>query len=655
LARWVGVTLERWQHQSEQQALLDRFDKLCNQLPGFLYQFQLFPDGSSLCPYASDGIFDLYCVTPAEVMGSAEKLFERLHPDDFGWISQTISQSAATLVPWIASFRVIHPVRGEIWVRAESRPEKLPDDSVLWHGFIIDITEEKQAELKLQEVNSLREAIFDAASISIISTNVQGLIKTFNAGAESLLGYSAQEVVDKMSPGIFHLADEVVARAGILSREFGEHVEPGFDVFTMRARAGDEDEQEWVYVRKDGSHVAVMLSITALRNPDGEITGYLGVARDISEIKRIDRMKSEFISTVSHELRTPLTAISGALGIVVNGAAGAVPDTANKMLNIAHKNSLRLIHLVNDLLDMEKLVAGKMHFDISAQPIVPIIQQSLEANAIYAAQYNVKFSLVNLTSEDFRISVDAQRLLQVLANYLSNAAKFSPPYETVEVQVEQNFNNVRISVIDKGPGIPDEFRSRIFQKFSQADSSSTREKGGTGLGLAICKEIIERMGGRVGFISEVGKGSAFYFELPCEELSHSFGSRHEPRVPTGERLLVVEDDPEVAELFATMLRANNYRVDLCYSGQQALERMALYAYQCITVDIELPDMNGIDLIKQLRMDASTQRLPVVVITANLDSARAENRENPLFANVQWLQKPQTTNSLVAAVQKVLAK
>lgn len=653
LARWVGVTLERWQSQSEQQVLINRFEKLCNQLPGFLYQFQLNADGTSLFPFSSSGIMQIYGVKPEDVKTDATSVFSVLHPSDIGWVSESISASANNLKDWTASYRVNHPSRGEIWVRGEARPERLDNGGTLWNGYIQEITEEKLAALKLQEINALREAIFDAASISIISTDQKGLIKTFNQGAEDLLGYSAAEVIDILTPGPFHLQEEVIARAKQLSQEFGFAINPGFDVFIAKSREGDEDENEWTYVRKDGSHVPVILSVTTLRGSDGEVTGYLGLARDISEIKRIDRMKTEFISTVSHELRTPLTAISGALGIVVNGAAGAIPDTATKMLNIAHKNSLRLIHLVNDLLDMEKLTAGKMHFELKSQPIVPIITQSLEDNAAYAAQYNVKFKLNTHIRDDVRVNVDAQRLQQVLANFLSNAAKFSPPDEVVELRIEYLYNTIRVSVIDKGPGIPEEFRSRIFQKFSQADSSDTRQKGGTGLGLSICKEIIERTGGKIGFVSDGINGSQFYFDLPTEEyVAIQPSVTH--RSPTGERLLVIEDDPEVAELFATIFRTQNYRVDIAYSGQAALERLALYTYQALTIDIELPDMDGISLIKQLRTDALTKNIPIIVISANLDAERLANRNTSIFEGIQWLQKPQSAAAIIAAVETAIA-
>jgi signal transduction histidine kinase len=243
---------------------------------------------------------------------------------------------------------------------------------------------------------------------------------------------------------------------------------------------------------------------------------FIGLIRDISERKRMEQMKNEFVSTVSHELRTPLTSISGALGLVNGGALGTIPGPAKTMLDMAYKNSMRLAHLINDLLDMEKLMAGKMTFDIQQQALMPLLEQSIETVHAYGEQYQVRFELVE-RAEGVGVRVDGSRLEQVLSNFLSNAAKFSLPGQRVELAARRVDDRVRVSVTDHGPGISAEFRTRIFQKFSQADSSDTRQKGGTGLGLAISKELVERMNGSVGFDSEVGKGACFYFELPvCE-------------------------------------------------------------------------------------------------------------------------------------------
>ena len=234
--------------------------------------------------------------------------------------------------------------------------------------------------------------------------------------------------------------------------------------------------------------------------------------QDITERKRTEQMKNEFVSAVSHELRTPLTSISGSLGLLVSGMLGELPGPMSNMLGIAHKNAQRLTILINDLLDMEKLLAGKMVFDMQVQPLLPIVAQSLEDNKAYADTFGVRLSL--LTRDEGVVNIDAQRLQQVLANFISNAVKFSPLNGEVEIHVVRHSEHIEIAVVDHGSGISEEFRERIFQKFAQADSSDSRQRGGTGLGLAISKAFVERMYGSIGFVSEPGRGATFFACFP---------------------------------------------------------------------------------------------------------------------------------------------
>jgi PAS domain S-box-containing protein len=266
--------------------------------------------------------------------------------------------------------------------------------------------------------------------------------------------------------------------------------------------------------RKDGSCFPVRVKGLLLTNAQGQRQIW-SMIEDISEEQRLAKMQREFVSTVSHELRTPLTSINGALGLLGGGVLGELPDKARPMLEIARQNSQQLVMLVNDLLDMEKLLAGKMQFNEQPMALRPLVEMAVRNNQSYAEQHQVQLKLISQT--DARVRVDELRLEQVLNNLLSNAAKFSPSGAQVEVDIQVHEGWARVSVQDHGSGIAPEFQGRVFEKFTQADGSTTRSKGGTGLGLAITRQLLERMGGRIAFHTQQGVGTTFYFELPlCE-------------------------------------------------------------------------------------------------------------------------------------------
>lgn len=272
-------------------------------------------------------------------------------------------------------------------------------------------------------------------------------------------------------------------------------------------------QNEYRLRHRDGHYIWVLDRGWIDFGDDGKLHRLIGTITDISERKRVDKLKSEFISTVSHELRTPLTSISASLGLLEAGVFGDLPAKALGLVSIASKNSKRLTMLVNDILDMEKLVSGKTVFRTDQIDMLQLVKQAIELNTEYATSYGVHFTLV-AAKVTAKVTGDKDRLMQVMANLMSNAAKFSIAGGAVEIRLSSKDNQLRIEIEDHGPGIPDEFQHRIFSEFAQADSSDSRQQGGTGLGLNITKKLVERMDGEIGYRTELGQGTTFWFTLP---------------------------------------------------------------------------------------------------------------------------------------------
>ncbi len=274
-------------------------------------------------------------------------------------------------------------------------------------------------------------------------------------------------------------------------------------------------QSEFRMLWSNGEERYIKAAADVLRGPDGKALRVVGINLDITELRRLERVKSEFVSTVSHELRTPLTSIRGSLGLVINDAAGEVTASAKALLRVAERNAARLGSLIEDLLDAERLGGGKLRFALEEQRLRPLIQQALDANTPYAVQHRVTFELSD-TATGVTARVDGQRILQVMTNLLSNAVKFSPPGGRVSVSIAQLVpGRISVSVRDQGPGVKPEFQTRLFNMFSQGDASDSRPKGGAGLGLALSKALVEHMGGTIGFVSHEGRGTTFFFELPA--------------------------------------------------------------------------------------------------------------------------------------------
>ena len=474
-----------------------------------------------------------------------------------------------------------------------------------------------------------QQVIFNSAIDAIITLNPSGSIETVNTAAEAMFGYGAQELDRRDISLLVEIAQdgdgEFLKRLGASQGA----LEKGL-IRQMEAK------------RRNGEVFPVDVALGAMHLPTG--THVVAVIRDISERKRIEQLKDEFVSTVSHELRTPLTSIAGSLGLLAGGAAGKMPDKAARLVQIAHANSQRLVRLINDILDIEKMESGKLRLDLTSLDLRDIAERSIEGIRGYADELNVTLDLA--PGDPAPVRGDADRLIQVVTNLLSNASKFSPAGGTVRVTVDPETRLARLSVSDKGPGIPDAFRSRIFSKFAQADGSDTRAKGGTGLGLAIAREIAERHGGRLWFESLPSEGATFHLDLPLADGRQNGDTLHGPR------LLIVEDDVDAADTLRGMLEADGFDADVAATGRQALALIRSGAYSAVLVDIHLPDADGISLIRTLRQSAETRNLPVVVVSG--DAARGMARAQSLEV-VDWMEKPFDQNRLRVAVAAIYAR
>jgi PAS domain S-box-containing protein len=384
-----------------------------------------------------------------------------------------------------------------------------PEDGLIF-ASARDITDQVYVEDEIKRSEERFRMMVEAAPHAMVMMADDGRITLINNEAENLFGYPRRELLGK---SIYKL---IPKRAGASHLVLGETSLS--EAVTRSMAAGGH----LVGRRKDGGEIYIEVGLSPLWTAEGEFL--LASIVNVSERIRAERFKSEFISVVSHELRTPLTSIRGSLGLVNSGVAGELPAKAKQLIDVAWRNTDRLADLINDILDIEKIESGHVRLDLETQQLGPLVQQAIEANTGYAQNLDVRLILEENVPDLF-VSVDTHRLLQVFANLLSNAAKFSPRGCEVHVGITRTAKSCRIAVRDQGPGVPTEFQPRVFQKFSQADCSDRRQKGGTGLGLAISKALVEGMNGNIGFESVPGRGATFYIDLPLT----SAPTTHEPQ------------------------------------------------------------------------------------------------------------------------------
>jgi PAS domain S-box-containing protein len=673
-------------------------------------------------------------------------------------------------------------------------------------GYLLigtDNTARKEAEEALLKAGALQNAIFNSANFSSIATDAKGVIQIFNVGAERMLGYTAAEVMNTITPADISDPQELITRARELSAELATAIEPGFEALVFKAERGIEDIYELTYIRKDGTRFPAVVSVTALRDASGFIIGYLligtdntarklveaeqrkldqrlrdqqfytrsliesnidalittdpsgiitdvnkqtealtgctrdeligapfkdfftdpqraeagikrvlseksvsdyeltvrardgkqtvvsynattfydrnrtlqgmfAAARDVTERKRVEaelqqaktaaesasRTKSDFLASMSHEIRTLMNAIMGIADLL---AKTALTPEQDKFVQIFRRSGDNLLNLINDILDLSKVEASQLDLERTGFSLNDHLEKVMEMVAPRAQEKGLVL-VCDIAPEVLTDLVgDPTRLRQVLLNLLGNAIKFTPAGQ-VSLKVEPDGDSsvptaLRFTVSDTGIGIPGDKLSRVFERFTQADSSTTRRFGGSGLGLTISKRLVELMGGRIWVESEVDKGSTFAFAVPFEvwaaanrPVAAPIGLGPQEPLPAL-RILMAEDSPDNRTITLAYLEDTPYQVDVAENGRIACRMFEDGQYDLVLMDRQMPVMDGLTATRTIRAWEQTHGrdpIPIIALTA---SALKGDREACLAAGcTAYLTKPIKEAVLLQAIK-----
>ncbi len=482
-----------------------------------------------------------------------------------------------------------------------------------------DITEIKEMENKLKQSEERLKSILENSPTAIYLQDIEGRYLMVNKKYEELFQIHSEQIKGK---NFFDVLPEEQAQI------FYDHSK------SILEKAEPIQFEEIIPIGEE-QHTFLSWHFPLLDN-QARPYALCGILTDISERKKIEQMKNEFISTVSHELRTPLTSIRGSLGLIIGDMEENLSPNLKILFDIAINNCERLVRLINDILDIEKIESGKMIFHFKPILIKKWIEETLEANQGLQAQNNVHFQY---DSEDDHLQVegDRDRLIQVLTNLISNAAKYSPKGGTIKLRSFSLNDKVMITVQDQGPGIPESFRKKIFMKFSQVDSSDTRLKGGTGLGLSISKSIIEKHGGEIHYYSR-NNGTTFFFLLPKYHFIPSIKNQNTKR-----KILICENDPEIVLALCQIIQKIELEANICFSGIQLLEQLEKNTYQAIVIDLRTPDINANELIHQIRNHPKGNKIPLIGISGvakhDLKKRNKFHFEGQALNILDWFKKP----------------
>jgi PAS domain S-box-containing protein len=543
-----------------------------------------------------------------------------------------------------------------------------------------DLTQRRSQEEALRRSEErFRLLVEGVAGYAIFMLDVNGKVATWNVGAQRIKGYSADDIIGQHF-SIFY------------PQEARESRWPDHEL-QVAAEKGSFVDIGW-RVRKDGTTFWANVTITALRDDSGRLMGFAKLTRDLTESKRVEaiemvnqqreeileaersarmtaqratRVKDEFLATLSHELRTPLSAILGWTQVLLRDGGPNEAVDQKRAVQVIERNARAQVQLIDDLLDLSRIMTGKIRLDLQQIPMSQVIEAAVDSAMPSAQAKNIRLKAI-LDPVQITVSGDSGRLQQVVWNLLTNAIKFTPKGGQIQVVLQRVNSHVELSVSDNGIGIPPSFLPHVFDRFSQRDGSTSRSYGGLGLGLAISKQLVELHGGtiRASSLGE-GRGSTFFVDLPLSIVQiESEARRTHPTVPEatheslslprldGVHAFVVDDEPDARDLLVRVLKDQGAEVTSFGSAEDALHALKTSRPTVIVSDVGMPKMDGYQMMRALRAGESRDmRIPAVALTA---FARAEDRKRSLVAGYQaHMSKPFDIAELVLLVADLVGR
>jgi PAS domain S-box-containing protein len=623
---------ERKQIEVSRDSALELLKNIASRVPGMVYQYHLRVDGSSYFPYASEAIREIYRISPQQAFENAANVFAVIHPDDHDAVVISLQQSAADISPWVQEYRVKYDDGAVRWMLGNSLAQRQADGSTLWHGFIIDITERKQMEQALAQQHQLLQDIVENLPFGMAVYDKNRQVILTNTRLASKLGLPS-EFFDKPELGF----DDII-RFNFERSDYAEsNIEAVLGRFHVMLEAGKpvsferkQHDGTWLEIQGsplcDGGNLLTYENITERKNNEEKL------ARAMSLAEAANLAKSRFLATMSHEIRTPMNAVLGMAQVLMQANISEANrlDYARTIFN----SGQTLLALLNDILDLSKIEAGKV--DLESIALVPE-QLIVQTKALFDQSARAKGLRIaaQWSGAERRYLGDPNRLRQMLSNLVGNAIKFtkqgSVRIEASEVACTGQNATLEFSVTDSGIGIAKEKQDLLFQTFSQADSSTTRNYGGTGLGLSIVRTLARVMGGEAGVESKAGVGSRFWFRVrvglaadaPAVPSQMLLGTTTGTTVQTPQligRVLVVEDNPINQQVMQVLLGQMGLEVALADDGQQALDAlMAGESAQLILTDLQMPVMDGYSAARRVReweVQTGQTRRPIVALSAD---------------------------------------